>query len=435
MRPGKTLVMWLALLAAPLASAAQVLELTNLRLVDGTGAPARDVARRVVRDGLIVCIDSAGTLPAAEPGDRWTRLDLAGAWVMPGLVDTHVHVARFDDAYPQALKILEAGVRGGVTSVRDMGGDARTLAEIERARARGEITSPALESSALVGGADIFKDGPTAQMASGHPPGEAAWARRIDDTTDLALAVAEAKGSGVGQLKLYGDINPALARKIIAEAHRQGLRAAAHATVFPAGPGELVGAGIDSLAHAPYLVWEGVDAIPGDYRKRIDGPWATVPPDHPKLLALYRRMADKGVFLDATLFVYKSMNSYPGHPGAPWAAAAFAWAAKATNLARAAGVRVTAGTDWFEPGPGELPHTHEELALLVDAAGFTPMQAIVAGTRDGAAAMGQGDRRGTVEVGKAADLLVLDADPLEDIRNTQKIRLTVADGRIVEPGY
>jgi imidazolonepropionase-like amidohydrolase len=423
-----------AWMVAPAALAADILELTNLHLVDGTGAPARDIARLVARDGKIVALDAAGAVPAAGPGDRWTRIDLGGAWVMPGLVDTHVHVARFDEAYPQAKKLLDAGVRGGITAVRDMGGDARALAELERARARGELRSPAIESSALVGGADIFEDGPTAEMATGVEPGEAAWARRIDARTDLVRAIAEARGAGVGQLKLYGDLAPPLARRIIAEAHRQGLRAAAHATVFPTGPGDLVEAGIDSLAHAPYLVWEGADAIPGDYRKRIDGPWATVPPDHPKLLALYRRMAERGVFLDATLYVYKAMNGYPGRPPQPWADVAFAWAAKATKLAHEAGVRVTTGTDWFEPSSDfELPHTHQELALLVEAAGFTPMQAIVAGTRDGAAAMGMGATRGTVEVGKAADLLVLEADPLEDIHNTQLIRMTVADGRVVMP--
>ena len=289
-------------------------------------------------------------------------------------------------------------------------------------------------ASAVLGGPDIFIDGPTKQMAPGREPGEAAWARRVDVASDLVRVVAEARGAGVGQLKLYGDIEVSLAKALIAEAHRQDLLVAAHATVFPAGPGELVAAGVDSLAHAPYLVWEGADAIPGDYRKRIDGPWATVPPDHPKLLALYARMAERGVFLDATLYVYKAMNSFPGHPGAPWADAAFAWAAQATRLAHRAGVRVTAGTDWFEPGSDhELPHTHEELALLVEAAGFTPMEAIVAGTRNGAAALGMGEVRGTVAVGMAADLLVLDADPLADLRNTQRGRMTVLQGTPVEP--
>jgi imidazolonepropionase-like amidohydrolase len=247
------------------------------------------------------------------------------------------------------------------------------------------------------------------------------------------LAVAEAKGAGVGQLKLYGDIAPDLARRLIAEAHRQHLLATAHATVFPTGPGQLVEAGIDSLAHAPYLVWEGADAIPDDFGQRIAGPWATVAPDHPRLLALYARMAQEGVALDATLYVYKAMNGYPGHPGAPWADAAFAWAAKATRFAHAAGVRVTTGTDWFEPGAGEyLPHTHDELALLVEAAGFSPMEAIVAGTRNGALALGMADR-GTVAVGQVADLLVLEASPLEDIHNTQAIRFTVVEGRVVDP--
>jgi imidazolonepropionase-like amidohydrolase len=423
----------LAALAAPAVDAAEFLELTNLQLVDGTGAPARGVARLVARDGVIVAIDKAGLVPAPEKGDRWLRIDLAGAWVTPGLVDTHAHVARFD-AYAGAQRILDAGLRGGVTAVRDMGGDARTLAEFDRARIAGERAGPVVLASAMMGGADIFAGGPTADMAAGFAPGEAPWARRVDAATDVRQVVAEARGAGVGQLKLYGDIEPPLAAALIAEAHRQHLLVAAHATVFPTGPGQLVDAGVDSLAHAPYLVWEGADSIPDDYGQRIAGPWATVAPDHPKLLALYQRMAERGVFLDATLYIYKAMNSYPGHPGAPWADAAFAWAAQATRLAHRAGVRVTTGTDWFEPGAeGGLPHTHEELALLVEAAGFTPMEALVAGTRDGAAALGMAATRGTVEVGRAADLLVLEASPLEDIRNTQQIRMTVAGGRVVEP--
>lgn len=416
------------------ARGAEYLELTDFHLIDGTGAPAREVRRLVARDGVIVAIDGEGEMPLAEPDARWLRIGLAGAWVMPGLVDTHVHVARFPEARAQAETILRGAARGGITSVRDLAGDARALAELERATTNGELAGPTVVFSAMFGGPDIHREGPTSQMAAGRPPGQAPWARAITAGTDVRQVVAEAKGAGARNIKLYGDLDAVQARRVIAEARRQGMLTTAHATVFPAAPGELVEAGVGSLSHAPYLVWEGADSVPRDYRMRTQGPWSSVAPDHPRLLALYRRMAQRGVFLDATLYVYKAMRDYSPQVQADWTDAAFAWAAQATRLARAAGVRVTAGTDWFEPRePTGLPHTHEELALLVDAAGFTPMQAIVAGTRDGAAALGLDDR-GIVQPGKVADLLVLDADPLRDIRNTTRIRMTVLRGAVVAPG-
>lgn len=416
------------------ASAAEYLELTDFQLIDGTGAAARAVGSLLVRDGIIVAIDAAGTRPEAEADARWTRIGLGGAWVMPGLVDTHVHISRFPDPR-KAERLLQGAVRGGVTAVRDLAGDARALAELERAIGAREWPGPSLVYSALFAGPDVFRNGPTAQLAPGRTPGSAPWARLIDTRTDLRQAVAEARGSGATTIKIYGDLMPRLAAAIVREARRQEVMTAAHATVFPARPSDLVEAGVGSLSHAPYLVWEAVDEVPDDYGQRINGPWTTVAPDHPRLLALYRRMAERGVFLDATLYVYKAMKDYaPGEMDTRWTEAAFAWAARATQLARAAGVRVTAGTDWFEPrDESGLPHTHDELALLVRDAGFTPMQAIVAGTRDGAAALGLAADHGTLEIGNYADLVVLDADPLADIDNTRRLRLTVRHGVVVEP--
>ena len=429
----RPLLLWLCLLGAQASACADVLELRDLRLIDGSGAPARKVQRLLVRDGRIVAIDAEGTPPAPAAGEPWTRLDLAGANVMPGLIDTHVHVARFPDTRAQAERILRQAVQGGVTAVRDLAGDARALAELQRGLGAGEWLGPHLVYSALIGGGDIFRDGPTAQMSTGMQPGSAPWARRIDATTDLRLALAEARGTGATNLKLYGDVAPDLARAVLGEAARQGLSTTAHATVFPARPSDLVEAGVGSLAHAPYLVWEAVDEVPADYRKRTAGPWATVAPDHPRLLALYRRMAARGTSLDATLYVYKAMKNYSPEVKADWTDAAFAWAVQATRIAHAHGVSVTTGTDWFEPREGELPHTHEELALLVDQAGFSPMQAIVAATRNGAIALGIEAQTGTIAVGKSADLLVLEADPLRDIRHTQRIRMTFRGGRRVDP--
>jgi imidazolonepropionase-like amidohydrolase len=433
----KPLLCLLFLLLMPPATtrANEYLELTDFQLIDGTGAPMRSVHRLVARNGVIVMIDGQGEMPKPEPDARWLRIGLKGAWVMPGLIDTHVHVARFPDTSTQAKTILGRAVRGGVTSVRDLAGDARALADIERATSNGEFVGPRVVSSALFGGPDIFRNGPTSEMAAGRPAGAAPWARAISADTDLHQVIAEAKGAGATNIKLYGDLDARVSKRIIREATRQGLLTTAHATVFPAGPGDLVAAGVGTLSHAPYLVWEGADRIPHDYRMRTRGPWESIPPDHPRLLALYRRMAERGVFLDATLYVYRTMRNYSPQVDASWTDAAFAWAAKATRLAHAAGVRVTTGTDWFEPrDDAELPHTHEELALLVEAAGFTPMQAIEAATRNGAAALGMEQSRGTVQPGKIADLLVLDADPLKDIRNTTHIRMTVIRGMPVTPG-
>lgn len=424
----------LALLFLPLClQAAEYLELKRLNLIDGTGGPGRTVERLVIKDGKIVAIDDQDAVQLVESGARWTSIDLDGAWVMPGLIDTHVHVARFPDTRRHAERILRSAVRGGVTGVRDLGGDARALADIERAMGAGEFVGPELRFSVMLGGPDIYRGGPTSMLASGRTPGGAAWARVATDDTDWRLALAKAKGAGVGNIKLYGDLDASTARTIIAEAQRQQLQTSAHATIFPGRPGELVEAGIGSLSHAPYLVWEAADTVPSDYQARTAGPWASIPPDHPRLLALYTRMAERGVLLDATLYIYKAINSFSPQMQADWAAEAFTWAAQATQLAHRAGVMVTTGTDWFEPqNEWGLPNTHQELALLVDSAGFTPMEAVVAGTRNGALAMGLGDTHGTVEVGKVADLLVLDASPLDDIRNTTRIRMTIRQGVVVD---
>ena len=419
-------------LAAAPAQAADWLILSSFALIDGTGAPARFVEQLRIRGGIIVAIDGEGDLAPPAERDIVLSVDLGGGFVMPGLVDTHVHVGRFPKARAEAERIWKAAVRGGVTSVRDLGGDARALAEAGRAMMNGEFVGATLAHSAMFGGESLFaQDRRLAGHAIGFAPGTAPWSKAVTEDSDLRLAVAEARGAGATIAKLYGNLDERLARRLIAEAERQGLRTAAHATVFPAGPSALVAAGVDSLSHAPYLVWEGAQRIPADYEARTRGPWAEIPPDHSKLLAVYDRMAERGVFLDATLFVYRDMAKFSPAVDADWTGAAFSWAMQAVRVAHERGVRITTGTDWFEPrSEADLPHTHEELALLVEA-GLSPMAAIVAGTRNGAEAMGIGATRGTIAIGKAADLLVLDADPLVDIRNTTKLRFVVKDGRIV----
>ncbi len=103
------------------------------------------------------------------------------------------------------------------------------------------------------------------------------------------------------------------------------------------------------------------------------------------------------------------------------------------RLAYQNGVSITTGTDWFEPLEKELlPHTHEELSILVNQAGLTPMDAIVAASKNGAEALGIISERGTLEVNKAAALVVLNKNPLEDINHTRTIRFTLKNGVFME---
>ncbi len=415
-------------LACPV-SAAEWLVLSNFNLIDGTGADARAVNSLIIHNGVIAALDDDSQLNP-QPMDVVTRIDLDSRWVIPGLIDTHVHVARFPDALKQAEIILKQAVQGGVTSVRDLGGNARALAEINRALSNREWIGPTLVFAGMYGGPTLFADDRIGHFAPGYAPGHAPWAQAITRATDLPLTIAAIRGAGVNGIKLYGNVDASLSSSVIREAHHQRLPVWAHATVFPAGPGDLVDAGVNSLSHAAYLVWEAADEIPHDYSARTAGAWAKTPANHPALIALFKKMAEQGVFLDATLYVYQALHKVIPPEQAGWAVEASRWGAEVTRVAYQHGVKITAGTDWFEPDPGELPHTHQELVLLVEA-GLSPMDAIIAGTRNGAESLGVLDERGTIETGKAADILILKESPLTDIRNTTKIQQVIKGGVLV----
>lgn len=421
-------------LGQPVA-ATEWLVLSNFHLIDGTGASPVEVEQLVIRDGVIQAINPSAfpSEDQVQPMESVTHINLDGAWVMPGLIDTHVHVARFPETLKQAKTILQQAVRGGVTSVRDLGGDARTLAEVNRALLNNEWIGADVVFAGIYGGPALFADERIARLSPGFEPGTAPWTQAITDNTNLPLMVAATRGAGVHGIKLYGNLDAELSVAVIHEANRQNLPVWAHATVFPAGPGDLVNAGVSSLSHAAYLVWEAADSIPDDYSARIDGPWSSTAPDHPALIALFKTMKHQGVFLDATLYVYESLHKVIPPDQAGWAIDAARWGAAVTRLAHQQGVKITAGTDWFEPNEGELPHTHDELALLVEKAELSPMEAIVAGTRNGAESLGLLDQRGTVEADKAADLLILSENPLDNIRNTEKIQLVVKHGKVIKP--
>ncbi|HEY1612402.1 MAG TPA: amidohydrolase family protein [Rhizomicrobium sp.] len=424
----KSLSLLAAVAALSLPAAVQAAEVTLYRdatIIDGTGAPAKAHVTLVVDGERIKAIVPASGAGAFEHGARIA--DAHGLFVLPGFIDSHVHMATAPDRrYANAF--LRRDVYSGITAVRDMAGDGRFLADLSRAALLGEMPSPDIYYAALMAGPAFFKDPRTIDAARGAVAGQVPWMRAITGDSDLKLAVAEAHGTGATGIKIYADLPAALVSSIASEAHRQHMLVWAHAAVFPASPREVIDSGADVVSHACLLAYQVSHPIPPAYHNRPpvdDGKFAD---DNPDLDALFADMKARGTILDATLYVYDAMWRVP-HPQPP-PYCRLPLAEKIAAEAHRAGVAVSAGTDAPGSPRDPFPSLFIELSLLVKHAGFTPMQAIEAATRIGARTIGKSTEMGTIEPGKLADLLFVARDPLTDIDNIKSVVMTVKRGRL-----
>jgi imidazolonepropionase-like amidohydrolase len=378
----------------------------DVRLVDGTGAPLSVAMDVFVREGKIERITPAGEV-ADAPGVR--VLDAAGRIAIPGLMDLHMH--SYDPAQ------LPGRLYYGVTTVRDQGSRIATLVATAEAMAAGVIPGPRVS----YGGFQFFTD----------------WAfdgeewRGIEPESDpghvaRAVALAEALGAHHVKTRTFRrwDINA----RILEAAHRRGLRAAGHC----AHPLPLIAAGMNAQEHIGACTGRGSPYAYDDILQlyRVAGV-AVVP------TILYGSMAvrvsrDRGIVPDAGLDPWEPITGLDWMLGMSAANRAQAEAAVARDREmiqrfRQAGIRIGTGTDvWQVPWA-----VHLELEELV-LSGLTPLEAIHAATGTSAEILGAEDELGTIEVGKWADLVILDADPLADIRNTGRIHAIVKGGEIVD---
>lgn len=405
----------------PAGGGALVLE--DVTVIDGTGAAPRAGMTLVVEDGRIAALFPAGShgLPT---GAR--RLDAAGAFVIPGLIDAHVHLASTDRPPEMTRGLLRQALLGGVTTVRDMGGDPRRVAALAAAARDEAAVLPRIYYSAVVAGPAWFATYDPWRLAywsGGGTVGSAPGVRRLTDTTDLAALVREAASLGATGIKVYADVPAPRLAALSAAAHGAGLRVWAHAVVPPARPEEVAAAGVDVVSHADQLIWTA--AAPGAVvadREVRRGLLRATAPDGPAVTALLEGMRARGTLLEPTLLVMQ----LGAEPGAPLDTLP-AWAVAVTRRAHALGVGIVAGTDALGR---ETPNLHSELQLLVRQAGLSPLEALRAGTQRGAQALGIADSTGTIAVGMRADLVVLRASPAADIRNTQTIRYVIRGGTV-----
>jgi len=406
------------LLVAP-AAAQQALLLRDPTIVDGRGGPPVTGHSVLIRDGRIAAIGPADRLDTA--GAR--AIDLRGRYLLPGLIDTHLHSPPDSAAVAARMAWL---FQNGITTARDMAADSHILRAVARATESTDVPSTRLRYMAFWAGPSFYQvDRRPIGSTQGKPLGTVPWFLAVGDVDGVDGHVEDAAALGAHALKLYTDLPAPVFGAAVAAAHRRGLLAASHVAVFPQRPSAVIAAGVDAVSHSALLVWEAVDSLPARFHTVPHtnfgpiGPYQRVAPDDRRIMAVLDSMRQRGTVLDATVLAIEKGISPE----------ASTWALQVTALARQRGVAVSTGTDRPEaPDPVRQPALFDEIELLVRKAGFTPSDAITAATLNGARAIGIAADYGTVEVGKIADLIVLDADPTVDIRNLRRVRTVIKGG-------
>jgi imidazolonepropionase-like amidohydrolase len=430
--------------------------LVGATLVDGTGAPPVADAVVLLRDGKVECAGPRAACPV--PADAGV-VDLAGQWITPGLIDTHIHLSQtgWVDGRPDAIdararhpydklqaelrrnpeRFLHSYLCSGVTAVFDVGGFAWTLEVPALAEPRTDLPHVAA-AGPLLATIDHWLNLPAERQfihitdADAARAGVRYLAALRADAVKVWFIVEE--GADVAQLAV-----PVAAAG--EEAKAQGLPLIVHATGLAEAKAALK-AGARLLVHS---VWD----VPVDQEfldlARANGaiycPTLTVRRGY---LTLFRAAAngtapaadDPNGCVDPATRAKLAETATLGSQGLDAAAlerretrTAEGERLAAENLKRVAdaGIKIAMGTDAGNPLTLHGPAVYVEMEAM-QAAGLTPMQVLVASTRDAAEAMGKAELFGTVTKGKAADLLVVGADPTVDVKNYRQVRYVVRGG-------
>jgi len=425
--------------AARPAATAFVIEGANIW--DGTGRP-------LIQDGVIIVsegrIQAIGPRSSVQVPKGARVISGKGKTVIPGLVNAHGHVGmtRGLKAGPEnysaenVLSHLRQYARYGVTTVMSLGTDFEPMFKLR---------GPAKSDEAPR--ATVFTAGRGFTGKGGYPavlPGNAGVPREVESVEEVRKNVEELARQKVDLVKIWVDdhwghypkIRPELYRAIIAEAHQRGLRVMAHLFYLEDAKG-LVAAGVNGMAHSvrdqeiddaliralkeqqtfavPTLVREESTFIYAEPPAFLDDPFFTrwTDPD------VIRQLKDPAY--GARIKADPDFSKYPGQ---------LKMAEKNLKKLWDAGVTIVFGSDTGPPARFQGFFEHRELELMVEA-GLQPAQALQTATLNAAEALHISRDFGTLAKGKRADMILLDADPLTDIRNTRKINTVWIGGREV----
>ena len=379
------------------------LVITHARLADGKSATIE------VRDGRIAAIKPAD----ASPSPGLPVVDAAGKFVIPGLMDNHYH---YWDAFDGAHLLAQ-----GITTIRDPGANLTDSLNFREAIALGIIPGP-----------DIFTCGPLVDgIGSYHPM----VAVEISTPEGARRVVRALRANGVDAIKLYFLLDPAPLKAAVEEAHAQHLQVTGHIGVHT-GWLEAMDDGINGLNHI--RVWRDLlplDRQPQGANESLDGSknmiarmqldWTDIDPDGEGAGKIIASMRDHKVGFDPTLGIHRIPNEYRKSLGLDdfeIAQGSYERMAKFVARAQRSGVMLLAGTD--------DANLFDELESYAKAGVPTP--AILDSTTiNGARWLGKENDFGSIQVGRRADLVLLDDDPMKDIKNLRRIAIVIKDGRVV----
>jgi imidazolonepropionase-like amidohydrolase len=409
-----------------------ILVLVGPTLIDGTGDQPKPNAVIIINGNRIVAItnetefhDQYYSLINNET-TKVNVLNLTGKYVIPGLFDMHAHVAGVrKNSYNQNFSetTLEMLLDYGITTIRNPGGPTNESVALKHNVSEGNIEGP-----------EIFTAG---SLLNGPQIAIPFVEKQISTEEEAREEVQYQAAAGVDYIKLYVGLPPNLVKAAIDEAHSRGIRVIGH--LYMTSWTDAANLGIDALTH-------GVPVNPlllpsGDKREQFlengGGPfdhflWLDlVDLNSMEIKEMIRALVEKDIPVDPTLSIYEAMLKDDGGFSNPQNQLRWDKVLQLTKMMYDNGVQILSGSDI--PNFGLVPGAslHNELELLAEA-GIKPLDVIEIATNNGAKALGIDDIVGTIQPEKQADMIVLSANPLENISNTKQIEAVMVDGKFTD---
>jgi imidazolonepropionase-like amidohydrolase len=411
----------------------EILVLDGATLIDGNGGqPISDSVIVIGDNKKIIAItnqtnfhDTSSSSKDDDMGSQISKkvLNLTGKYVMPGLFDRHAHVAGVrKNSYNHVTSenMLEMLLNYGVTTVRNPGGPTNETVHLKEEVINGNLSGPG-----------IFTAGRLLNTPEFPIP---FVEKQVTTSEEVREEVRKQATAGVDYIKLYVALDSELVKAAVEEAHRHDLKVIGH--LYLTSWTDAANLGIDFLTHgvpvSPFLLPEDKQII---FNRTGGGPF-----DHSlwldlvdlngiKIRNMIESLVQNQIPVDPTLSVYEAIFVKQNFAD-PQNEQRWNKVLQLTKMMHDRGIKILAGTDIpnFELAPGES--LHHELKLLVEA-GINTSNVIKIATRNGAEALDLMNQTGTIELGKQADILILSANPIEDIENTKIIDTVISNGRII----